>query len=162
IGWVAQRARWSLLAIVIAAALAGGAYALWQQVGRRVEGGPEYRLRPTQIEITPTPPRIPARIRGEGGRRKAMNGTWWRLKKELTVDIMNAFRLHPWVAKVQRVSKSPSGVVQVDLFYRQPAAMVEVSGGVLPIDTEGVVLPSEDFTREQARDFPRIGGVQST
>jgi len=40
-------------------------------------------------------------------------------------------------------------------------AMVGVPGGLLAVDAEGVVLPSDDFTAESAAAYPRVAGVRS-
>ena len=83
---------------------------------------------------------------------------------KLTEQIANAFSLHPWVAKVTRVTKRhPSSTnpaaVKVELVYRQPVCMVEVPGGVLAVDAEGVLLPSEDFSPIEATRYPRLVGA---
>jgi hypothetical protein len=39
--------------------------------------------------------------------------------------------------------------------------MIAVPGGLLAVDADGVVLPSEDFTAESAAAYPRITGVAS-
>lgn len=39
--------------------------------------------------------------------------------------------------------------------------MVEVTRGLLPIDSEGVLLPSEDFSPKEAEAYPRLGGIKS-
>jgi hypothetical protein len=39
--------------------------------------------------------------------------------------------------------------------------MVAVPGGLLAVDAEAVVLPSDDFTAESAAAYPRITGVPS-
>jgi hypothetical protein len=46
--------------------------------------------------------------------------------------------------------------------YRQPVAMVEVPGGLYPVDASGVLLPSDDFSPADARAYPRVAGVEST
>jgi hypothetical protein len=51
--------------------------------------------------------------------------------------------------------------VTVELRYRRPAAMVEVPGGLFPVDEEGVLLPSTDFTAVEARKYPRLVGIDS-
>jgi hypothetical protein len=37
--------------------------------------------------------------------------------------------------------------------------MVEVPDGLFPVDAQGVLLPSGDFTAAEARNYPRIAGV---
>ena len=40
--------------------------------------------------------------------------------------------------------------------------MVEVHGGLLPIDADGVLLPTEDFTPQSAQNYPRVAGIDSS
>ena len=71
--------------------------------------------------------------------------------------------MHPWVAKVQRVSKrSPAGV-EVELDYRRPVAMIVVAGPMLlPVDGEGVLLPTADFSPQEAQHYPRIAEIKTS
>ena len=39
--------------------------------------------------------------------------------------------------------------------------MVEVSGGLLPVDGDGVLLPSDDFSPAEARKYPRLAEVKT-
>jgi hypothetical protein len=67
---------------------------------------------------------------------------------------------------VTRVSKHYPARVVVEMIYRKPVAMVEVSIdgglGLFPVDIEGVLLPPTDFiaedggATENARDYLRI------
>ena len=54
----------------------------------------------------------------------------------------------------------PSGL-EASVVYRRPVAMVEVPDGALPVDAEGIVLPTVDFRPGEADRYPRIGGIQS-
>jgi hypothetical protein len=65
------------------------------------------------------------------------------------------------VARVERVIKHYPSHVTVDLVYRRPAAMVEVPGGLFPVDDQAVLLPSDDFSPADARQYPRIAGIGS-
>jgi hypothetical protein len=38
--------------------------------------------------------------------------------------------------------------------------MVDVPGGLYPVDVEGVLLPSVDFSPIEARRYPRLSGVE--
>ena len=61
-----------------------------------------------------------------------------------------------------RCANVVSGRIEMKLTYRRPVAMVAVYGGLLPIDAEGVLLPTEDFTPEAAKNYPRVTGVTSS
>ena len=83
------------------------------------------------------------------------------MDEDLSERIANAFSLHAWVAKVRRVSKHYPAQVDVELEYRRPACMVQVAGGLLPVDGEGVLLPSADFSPVEASRYPRLVSVDT-
>jgi hypothetical protein len=143
--------------IVVASVVAG-----WQRFGRTVVARPVYRIAAENIEITPPPPWIRTSIREEVVRDGALTDLTI-FDRDVTIRVYQAFELHPWVAKVLRVSKQPPARLTVDLEYRRPVAWVEVAGsrpgdegGVIPVDEEGHVLPSRDFTPEDLVNYPRI------
>jgi hypothetical protein len=157
-----------VLALVAAAPLA--TWGLWRQVRQRVLARDDYRLSPQDIEITPLPEWIRGDLKGEVIRTASLESSLSIVDERLTVRVAQAFGLHPWVAKVQRVYKEHPARVVVELVYREPVAMVEVEQGsqpgLLPVDAEGVVLPTDDFSRdarsrEQAQRYPRIAGVRT-
>ena len=102
-------------------------------------------------------------LKAEVIRDASLDSSLSTLDPELTMRVAQAFRLHPWVAKVQRVSKQYPAAVKVELVYRRPAAMVEVPGpALLPVDAEGVVLPTDDFSPLDARHYPRIAEIKTS
>jgi hypothetical protein len=84
--------------------------------------------------------------------------------KDVTIRVYQAFELHPWVLKVKRVSKHPPARLDVDVEYRLPVAWVEVppgvlpgnEAGVIPVDANSVVLPTQDFSHANLHDYLRI------
>ncbi len=143
---------------------AGAGYAVWQQVGPHVRSSGQYQLDPEQITITPPPAWIRSDIKAEALRDASFDGPLSLLDPELTVRVASALAAHPWVAHVERVSKRfPSGL-DVVVSYRRPVAMVEVEDGAsaLPVDAEGIVLPTRDFRPTEAEDYPRIGEIHTT
>jgi hypothetical protein len=56
--------------------------------------------------------------------------------------------------------RHPAGAV-VEIRCREPVAMVAVPGGLLAVDAEGIVLPSDDFTAEAAARYPKLTGIAS-
>lgn len=151
--------RRTLTLFLLSVGIAGGAHYGWQQVGPQVSQGPEYRLEPDQIEITPLPPWIRTDVRAETVRDGGLSGLSL-LDREVTVKIARAFALHTWVEDVRRVRKEHPARVIVELVYRRPVAMVEVTmndqPGLLPVDVHGILLPPGDFSAEQARDYLRV------
>ncbi len=163
-GFLRANARWIIAVVLIGGACAFGWKMLWEQVRDHVGASPDYRLDPTAIEIAPALPAwIHADLKAEVIRDASLDGSLSTLDPELTMRIAQAFRLHPWVAKVERVSKQFPAAVKVELVYRRPAAMVEVPGpALLPVDAEGVVLPTEDFSPLDARHYPRISEIKTS
>ena len=148
-----------LVVLLLVAGLVGGASYAWQRLGPQIRQGTEYVLQPDQIQIPPPPPWIRSDICAETVRDGGLTGLSL-LDRDLTVKIARAFSLHTWVEDVRRVRKEHPARVIVELVYRRPVAMVEVTmndrPGLLPVDMNGVLLPPGDFSAEQARDYLRI------
>ena len=60
-----------------------------------------------------------------------------------------------------KVRKRPPAQVEVDLVYRRPVCMVDQPGGPAPVDIEGVLLPSDDFSPIEKKSYPRLSGVDT-
>lgn len=156
--------RWAL-GPALAAALVGAGVAGWRLLEPHVASSARYRLAADQIVVPPTPEWVGANeqqivraVLESGG----LDGQQSLLDEGLAERAAQAFALHPAVKRVNRVVKTAGGGLNVDLDYRHPACMVEVEDGfVLPVDDEGVVLPSEGFTVAAAARFPRLVGVHS-
>jgi hypothetical protein len=133
----------------------------WHWAAPRVLSSAEYHLTAAQVEITSPPPWIHTDIREEVFRDPSLAGPLSIMDADLVERVSRAFARHPWVAKVGRVSKHYPAAVRVELIYRQPVCMVEVPGGLLPVDGEGVLLPStsKDFSPIEATRYPRLVGV---
>ncbi len=158
---ITARKGFTVACLVAAAAFAGG-WALWNHVRATVAARDVYRLVAGEIHITPPPSWIHADVRAEVVRDAGLAAGLSILDDGLVERVHQAFALHPWVAKVERVSKRHPAHVEVELIYRRPAAMVKVAEGLYPVDGEGVLLPSEDFSPLEARGYPRLTGVEST
>src|SRR5262249_34662295 len=117
-------------------------------------------------EMTELPPWIHTEVKvfkSNVLRDAGLDGELSLLDKELTVRMAQAFAMHPWVAKVTRVSKQSSSGVMVEIVYRRPVAMVVRPGpGLLPVDAEGVVLPTEDFSPVEAQGYLRIAEITTS
>lgn len=155
------RVRMFCAALAILLILGGGWFA-WRTVGDRVLDSPRFRVQTDGISITPPPDWIRTDIRGELSRAAGLDDRVSILDAGLAERIHKAFALHPWVAKVVRVHKRSPARLDVELEYRRPVCMVEVPGGLYPVDIEGVLLPSADFSPLEARAYPRLSGIQPT
>jgi len=160
--WLMGKGRPVLVLLALVAVIAGGLYAAWRRLGPRILAGPEFSVGPEQVEITPLPDwihRQPGELQREVFRDPSLGGTLSLVDDQLTQRIYQAFSRHPWVARVGTVSKHHPAQVRVTLSYRKPVCMVEVPGGVLAVDVEGVLLPSEDFSPIEAARYPHLIGV---
>ena len=119
-------------------------------------------LKPEHISIT-----APSRFVPDGIVNTVYRDTGLEQVSLLDVNaasrIANAFATSPWIETVQRIQKS-NGKVEVDVTYREPVAMVEVVSrhpevngtAFLPVDRNGILLPTEDFTPGDTQQFVHI------
>jgi hypothetical protein len=157
--WLLGAGRPVLIAALLIGAFGGGIYTAWRKLRPRILAAPEYRVGPDQVQTTPLPPWIHTDIRADVFREPSLDGQLSIMDDDLAERIAKAFAQHPWVAKVGQVTKQHPALVKVSLEYRKPVCMVEVPHGVLAVDGEGVLLPSEDFSPLEASRYPRLVGV---
>ncbi len=148
----------TFLSLVTAFGVAAGF--VWQNVRAHVLADSSYRLEIDNLESTPQPPWIRSDVKTSVF-RDADLANCSLLDEGLSQRVHQAFSLHPWIERVLQVRKRYPAAISVDLVYRKPAAMVEVAGGLLPIDGSGVLLPSDDFSPADASHYPRVAGVES-
>ncbi|MGW8258373.1 MAG: cell division protein FtsQ/DivIB [Thermoguttaceae bacterium] len=148
---------------MLAAIIFAGGYQVWRKVRDRVLASAEYTIGPQQLEITPLPPWIQTTdLRAEVFRVLSHGQSVSILDDDLVERAAKVFSRHPWIVKVLHVSKEYPAKLKVDLLYRKPVCMVEISGGyLLPVDKQGVLLPTVDFTSVEAAKYPRLVGVDS-
>ena len=149
-------------AAVVAVAVVVGALHLWQQLRSHVVSQPEYLVAASDLEITPPPAWIHTNIKAAAIRDAGLPAKLSILDDRLAERLSQAFLLNPWIAHVEKVQSSYPARVRVELDYRRPVAMVEVFGGLLPVDGDAVLLPTEDFSPENALEYPRIAGIKSS
>ncbi len=150
-----------LLVALLLAVFLGAWYLLWQRVGPQVLAGPDYLLGPEQVELPQLPEWIHSDVRAEIFRSASLDGPLSIMDDDLAERIAAASALHPWVDRVRHVRKSHPARVVVELDYRRPALMVEVPGGLLPVDARGILLPSQDFSAVEAARYPRLAEQDS-
>jgi hypothetical protein len=119
----------------------------------------QYAVTQEHVTITPRPAWIHADVRAEVFRDASLDGLSI-LDDSLAERIVHAFKLHPWVADA-KAKKRPPAEVEVELLYRRPVCMVDQGGGSLPVDIEGVLLPSDDFSPLEKQSYPRLSGVDT-
>ena len=121
----------------------------------------EYIVTQDKVAITPQPAWIHSDVRAEVFRNASLDGPLSSLDDGLSERISNAFSLHPWVAKVVSVSRKPMARMVVELVYRRPVCMVETPGEPLPVDVEGRLLPSGDFSPVEKSSYLRLVGIDT-
>jgi hypothetical protein len=120
-------------------------------------GRPEYRVQTSMIRVIPSPVRpVPPDLIDQVRIQSQLPRDLSLLDAKLCPNLAAAFEKHPWVARVISVKQSFPADVTVELEYRQPVATAQVKGGRLPIDGEGMVLPSEDFAAADVPKYPTI------
>jgi hypothetical protein len=149
-------ARPFVLVAAVVLAILGGALLIRH---RWPEMLPKQALTASAIMVTPQPKWIHGDVKADVIRDAHLTQLD-ASDPELTSRMAAAFAAHTWVAEVRRVSKHAGPLVQVQLAYRRPVAMVEVvaggRAGLLPVDGHGVLLPPEDFSPNQAPNYLRI------
>lgn len=152
-------------AMLFRMSLVAGAFALWPYAAQRLpslQKRTEYQLSFSQIQISPLPARpVPENLLEQVGKQTDVPHEFSVLDDHLTAELADAFSQHPWVANVVRVRKSFPASVVVELEYRQPVAMVQIPGGRVPIDIDGIILPSTDFSTSDLQRYPLIRNVSS-
>jgi cell division septal protein FtsQ len=144
--------------LLIAASIGGAGFGIWKYVEPQIFTGSHYTFDGRQISVSAPPAWIRTDIKSEVLQSASLDGPLSVLDPLLAERLAKAFALHPWVAQVVRVTKRPAGA-DVELVYRKPVCMVEVPGGLYPVDAEGVLLPSSDFSPLEARAYPRLSGI---
>ncbi|MFM8415694.1 MAG: hypothetical protein ACKOCX_13355 [Planctomycetota bacterium] len=143
-----------------ALAVAAG-WLLWSRFGVRARGDRASILLPEDVELLGVGEWVQVDLRGEALRDASLDRGLPLDDPELARRLARAFDIHPWVREVVRVSlRHPAGAT-VEVRCREPVAMVGVPGGLLAVDAEGVVLPSDGFTAEAAARYPKVSGITS-
>jgi len=150
-----------LLPLILCAGFAVGVAVLWHTIRPTLLSNNDYQITADKVDVNPPPPWIRSDVKAAALRDAGLDEPASLLKPDLVQRIARAFSLQPWVAEVERVRKSHPARIEVKLRYRRPVCMIEVPGGLYPVDVDGVVLPSGDFSALEARDYPRSGGITS-
>lgn len=136
-------------------------WSLWRHVRDDVLAEPRYQVTYQQIRLPPPPPWIRTDVKQQALRDASLDEPFSLLDAELPGRIARALELHPWVAKVHRVLPRYPASVEVDLAYRKPVCMVELPDGYYPLDGEGTLLPTSDFTTADPKRYPKLRGIGS-
>jgi hypothetical protein len=154
-----------ILALLALAGVAVIGFKTWQQVEPLLAETPYYALRSEHIDITPQPEWILSDVKAEAIRDTSLDTGISVLDQELASRVADAFAFHPWVKEVRQVVKQAGPRVVVDVDYRRPIAVIDPrqpdQADSIPIDVEGVRLPSDDIPVAWKQRLPRIVGIAS-
>jgi hypothetical protein len=151
------------LSLTVVGLLGWGLHRCWLHYAPSVIHRPRYLVPGQRITISPPPEWITTDIRGEVVRDAGLDGQLSILDDDFVSAIRSAFLLHPWVMSVDRIIKSYPPAVHVDLSFRRPVAVVEMSGPagmeLLPVDKLGIRLPANGLPEIRRHTLPRIGSI---
>lgn len=145
--------------LVVLAAAAGLGWTAWSRLGDRVRGAADLVLVPEAVTLEGVAPWIRGDIKMEALRDASLADGLPLDDPELVRRLARAFDMHPWVREVAGVEVRHPAAAVIRVRCREPVAMVAVPGGLLAVDAEGVVLPSEDFSAETAATYPKVSGI---
>ena len=152
-----------ITALVVVAILGWAMQAVWQRVAPMVIRREPYLLAAERITMSPQPEWITADIRAEVIQNAGLDKRLSILDDSFMSVVQDAFALHPWINSVEKITKQFPAGVQVDVTFRKPVAVVEMSSqeGMLlvPLDERAVVLPVDDVPENRKRYMPRIQNI---
>ncbi|MBN2579593.1 MAG: hypothetical protein JXB10_11435 [Pirellulales bacterium] len=157
--WEALSRGGTLFRILFLGAFFIALYAGWKILAPQLIREERYVLSPEDFQLPSPPPWIQTNLREEVFRELSRDHRPSLLDRDLADRVAAAFQRQPWIAEVHKVRPLPSGRVEVAVTYRRPVLMVEVAGGVLPVDVQGVRLPTGGFTPLEAAKYPHLSGV---
>ena len=161
----------SALSILWPVLLIVGGYISWHRWGAEHVAKNFYGVDPSLLNVTQAPPHVRTDL-VETIYEDTQLEHLSTLDPQATAKIASAFSTHPWVDEVFSVRKLPDGVIDVQIQYRTPVAMVHVisqhhevkDDAFFAVDGNGVLLPTSDFTPDETLKFLhiRIPGVYPT
>ena len=145
---------------VVAAAVVGG-WIVMSQLACRATSDRSGMLYPENVELVGAAEWIQGDLKAEALRDASLDNGLPLADPELARRLARGFDIHPWVREVVSVTLRHPAAARIEIRCREPVAMVSVPGGLLAVDAEGIVLPSNNFTAESAARYPRLGGIVS-
>jgi hypothetical protein len=171
----------AILSMVGPMALLLAGYLGWRFYGAKALDTAYYALKKENIHISDKPTWLRSDVVSEVFEQSRLE-RMSLLDDQTTAVIAKAFDIHPWVKKTHRVHRMAGGQIMINAEFRQPVAMVHCESepnatseamdqeSFLPVDSEGILLPTKDFSQEdipnyiliyaqniQSSDYPRVG-----
>jgi hypothetical protein len=120
---------------------------------------PGWRLSSASVLLPERPLWLPSHIPAELARHIKNQADVPLTEAGLAAAVYHRIREYPWVKAIRSVEIKYPDIVRIDLEYRQPACLIAFPEGFLAVDTEGVLLPSADFTAESLEKLYVLKGV---
>ncbi len=128
----------------------------------RLRDDRRFQVGPESVRINESPEGVPNDILARVWREAKLPDQFSILEPGLSKKLGEAFEQSPWVAKVKRLELKPAAVIEVELEYRVPVALVKCAQGYFPIDRDGVLLPPIDFSASDLKRYPLILSPRSS
>ncbi|WP_425398413.1 hypothetical protein [Aeoliella sp.] len=161
----APRMRFLVVAVVLVAAGVGARKA-WDSMHASLASSPRYKLTAAVLQITPdTPTWIRADVKAQVLRDAGLTDSLSLLEPPEVIQqrLVDAFELHPWIRKVEKVVLAGPGRIEMTVSYRQPIAVAEVTAAgqtnLVLLDTDAVRLPDGNLTDVHKSYLPRISDI---
>ena len=151
--------KWLVIAALIGVALV--MFPKVKAIKTNLQDRREYIITMDDVRISEPPPHVPHDFISGVYFRSQLPRQLSLLDESTLLKFADAFIADPWVADIRRVQKDFPSYIYLDIVYRTPAAMVKVGDGLYPIDEAGIVLPPQNFTRDEALRYPIITNVRS-
>jgi len=131
----------------------------WDRFGQQIIETSRFQLTPDSLNLGEYPAWIHYDVRPELLLISFPEKNGNVLQRDVLQKVASAAERHPWIRKVQSLRKVYPGTISANVVWRQPVLMVRIPEGLLPVDAEGVLLPSRDFTPVEAAQYPRLVGL---
>ena len=160
---LARRRGKAIAVLAVVGLLAVGAQIVWKQAAPIVAGRERYLVPAERITVTAPPEWIIADVRQQVIHAAGLDGRLSILDPAFIDTVQNAFTLHPWILRIERIEKKVPPGVHLDVAYRRPVAVIEAPVGenrlLLPVDWNGIHLPTDDVPLIRRQYLPRIMGI---
>lgn len=165
LGFLVGPGRSFALALLAVAVVAGSFAVAWHKVAPNLLAADQYQVTADRLDIPPLPPWIRTDPRPWVIDYLTLKGPLSIMDDDAAQRVADAFKLHPWVEQVARVTKHHPAQIRVELIYRQPVCMVvcPIRGKeqFTPVDAHGVWLPGDDVDPRHAAEYPIVLGITS-
>lgn len=148
-----------LTSLAILAGLGFAATSAWEAFAPSVAQSERYRVTRDRVTITPPPAWVRDDPLGYAFRDDPEEPPLSILDPDEAIEnrLASALGAHPWVRRVETITKTPPNFIDVSVEYRTPLAVVLLTDSMVPTDVDGERLPARDLAMGYLKRLPRIG-----